>query len=38
MIESGLLVGMIALVWVMLDGPGGAHPADNKRQRNASTE
>ena len=31
-IESGLLVGMIALIWVMLDVLGGAHRADNESQ------
>jgi hypothetical protein len=31
-IESGFLVGMITLLWVMLDVLGGAHHADDKRQ------
>jgi hypothetical protein len=31
-IESGFLVGMIALIWVMLDILGGDHPTDNKSQ------
>ena len=31
-IESGLLVGMIALIWVLLDDLGGARHADNERQ------
>ena len=31
-IESGLLVGMIALIWVMLDVLGGANPAENESE------
>ena len=32
-IESGFLVGMITLLWVLLDVLGGAHhDADDKRQ------
>jgi hypothetical protein len=31
-IESGFLVGMITLLWVLLDVFGGAHHADDKRQ------
>ena len=37
-IESGLFMGMVALIWVMLDTLGGDHYANDKRQGSASPD
>ena len=38
MIEGVLLMGMVGLVWMMLDIFSGDHHADDKRQENASPD
>jgi len=36
MIEGVLLMGMVGLIWMMLDIFAGDHPADDKRQGSTS--
>ncbi|HSL02050.1 MAG TPA: hypothetical protein VK901_00750 [Nitrospiraceae bacterium] len=37
-IECVLLIGMVGLIWVMLDGFAGNHHADDKRQEAVSSD